>query len=92
MPAAEENQVLYAHEVEIGKNPLPNDNAVFLARVTCRGQRELSYRVKVPKDANQWPALLVAQPNPREWQYQLEHDPDLGLAMPFMRLFEDVAN
>jgi hypothetical protein len=92
MPTAEENQVLYALEDEIGKNLLLNDNAVFLARVTCCGQRELSYRVRAPKDANQWLALLVAQPNPREWQYQMEHDPDWGLATPFMRLFEHIAN
>lgn len=92
MPTAEENEILYALEDKIGQKLFSNDNAVFLARVTCRGQRELTYRVKIPKDANQWLAQLVSEPNPREWQYQMEHDADWGLASPFLRLFEQVAN
>ena len=84
--------IRYAFEDEIGKNLLLNGNTAFLARVTCLGQRELSYRVKAPKDANHWLALLVAQPNPREWRYRMEHDADWSLATPSMRVFAHVAN
>jgi hypothetical protein len=83
MPAVEGNQILYALEDKISKNLLSNDNGIFLARATCRRQRELSYRVKAPKDADQWLTLLVAQPNPREWQDQMEYDADWSLAAPF---------
>jgi Family of unknown function (DUF695) len=81
MPAPEEHQVLYALEDEIDKNLLPGDNVVFLARVTCCGRRELSYRVQDPKDANQRLILLVAGPNRREWQYRMEHDVELRRAI-----------
>jgi len=90
MPAAEENQVLNALEDKIGKALLSNENAVFLARATCRGERELTYRVKAHKEADQWLTLLVAQSNPREWQYQIEPDADWSLAAAFLRLFDRV--
>lgn len=92
MPTAEENQVLYALEDEIDKKLLLNDNAVFLARESCRGERALSYRVNAPADANHWLALLVGRPNLRQWQYQMKRDAEWSLAAPFLRLFEQVAN
>lgn len=88
MPTVEENRLLYQLEDTIAETLLLKDNAVFLARQTCRGQRELSYRIKAPEEANRWLALLVSRTNPRHWQYRMEHDEEWGLATRFMSLFE----
>jgi hypothetical protein len=89
MPTAEENQVLYGLEDTITKLLADDKNAVFLARVTCRGERELTYRVHDPDLANTHLEKLVSDPNsPRQWEYHMEHDSPWTLAQPELSLLE----
>src|SRR5688572_3441285 len=60
MPTSDENAVLYQVEDQISGRLLGGDNAVFLARVTCQGQRELAYRVADPEIADERLQELVS--------------------------------
>jgi phage portal protein BeeE len=76
IPTAEETQTLYRLEDEMSNHLLAGGNAVFLARITCRGQRELAYRVRDPETADQQLERLASAPTPpRPWEYRMEHDP-----------------
>jgi hypothetical protein len=88
MPTAEENQVLYSLEDGISKVLLVDGNAVFLARVTCRGERELLYRVRDPEAANDQLEQLVSSASPRPWEYRIEEDSEWQLAQPELTLLE----
>ena len=89
MPTSEEGLVLYQLEDLISESLLKGDNAVFLARVTCRGHRELAYRVGDPEIANTALQRLVSAPFAlREWEYRLEYDEPWELAKPELQLLE----
>jgi hypothetical protein len=89
MPTTEEGQVLYQLEDEISNYLLKENNAVFLARITCQGQRELTYRVHDPELANeQLEALVTTHSSLREWEYRMEQDPHWELAQPELKLLE----
>lgn len=89
MPTSDENAVLYQIEDELSGLLLKGENAVFLARVTCQGQRELSYRISDPEIANQTLQQVVSNSSPlREWDYRMEHDEDWELARPELHLLE----
>ena len=89
MPTAQETAALEQLEDEIAKSILTTENAVFLARITCRGQRELVYRAQDPEAANDALQRLAASPSPvREWDYRMEHDPEWTLAEPELKLLE----
>lgn len=89
MPTSEEGQALYQVEDELSKILVVEDNAIFLARVTCRGKRELAYRVHDPELANHALQQLVSAPSSlREWEYHMEHDENWDLAQPELELLE----
>jgi len=89
MPTAREVAALEQLEDENFASILAEQNAVFLARVTCRGRRELMYRIHDPGPANEVLQKLVSQPNPsREWDYRMEYDPGWALAQPELNLLE----
>jgi hypothetical protein len=89
MPTSDENAVLYQMEDELSNLLLKEENAVFLARVTCQAQRELAYRVSDPEIANQALQQLVSVSSPlREWDYRMEHDEAWELARPELQLLE----
>ena len=89
MPTSEENQVLYKLEDEIFEQLLLKENAIFLSRVTCRGERELAYRVHDPKTAANLLSRLVANTDQlRQWGYRMEYDLDWVLAKPELALLE----
>lgn len=89
MPTAKEVEILDRLEDEISSPLLADQNAVFLARITCQGQRELIYRVHDPEVADQTLTQLVSIPSsPREWEYRMEHDDAWTLAQPELHLLE----
>ena len=89
MPTSEDNQVLYKLEDEISKQLSTNGNAVFLSRVTCRGARELAYRVHDPEAADDFLSQLVSNADQaRQWEYRMEPDQDWILAKPELSLLE----
>jgi hypothetical protein len=88
MPTPQENQVLYQLEDALEGHLRVGENAVFLARVTCRGKRELSYRVRAPKIADDHLSRLVSELTSREWEYRMEHDAQWKLAAPVLELLE----
>lgn len=79
MPTSAEIGVLNALEDKISFALLGRENAVFLARVTCHGQRELAYRVRNPETAQNELQRLIGTEQVREWEYRMEHDPSWGL-------------
>ena len=89
MPTAQEVEALEHLEDEISDRLHTNDNAVFLARETCRGMRELSFRVRNPEvaDACLENLALAAAPR-RQWEYRIERDPEWALAKPVLALIE----
>lgn len=89
MPTTEENEALYQVEDEISKLILERQNALFLARITCRGQRELVFRVNDPEIADQMLRQSLSATTPiREWEYRMEHDGAWDLARPELLLLE----
>lgn len=87
MPTSEELIVLERFEEDVTQALQCREKALFLARVTCRGERQLIYRVHDPEIANDLlQAFLEVSSRQREWQYRMEHDPDWVLAKPELEL------
>lgn len=89
MPTTQEVEILQCLEDEISSVLQAGKNAIFLARITCRGERDLLYRVHDPEAANDVLQQLVSAPSQlREWEYRIEQDADWELAQPELRLLE----
>jgi hypothetical protein len=89
MPTSEEISVLERFEDEISADLQRDENATFLARITCRGEREIIYRVRDPELANDTLHSRLEEPtDTREWDYRMEHDSGWDLAQPELQLIE----
>ena len=89
MPTANEVNVLNRLEDRLSLSVEAEGNAVFLARVTCRGKRELIYRVHDPEKANNLLQELISTPTQlREWEYRMEQDLGWDLARRELTLLE----
>lgn len=89
MPTKEEVEALARLEERIAPALEVDQNAVFLARITARGERVLLYRVHDPEKANEALQLLISTPDTvRELEYQLEYDADWMLAKPELALLQ----
>ena len=89
MPTSVEIKVLDKLEEEIYTVLRAGENVMFLARVTCRGTRELLYRVRDPEPVNEALQRLIADNSQvREWEYRIEQDQDWELAAPELTLLE----
>ena len=89
MPTSEEVAILESIEDGVTEALQRNSNATFLARVTCRGERDLIYRVCDPEVANGTLESLVDRPNSvREWDYRMQHDSDWTFALSELQLIE----
>ena len=87
MPTPEELAVVTRLEGQLESSVQADGNAVFLARITARGERVLLYRVDDPERANdRLQQLLDAPAQPREWEFQMEYDRDWALAQPELDL------
>lgn len=89
MPTAEEGECLQQLEREIESTIQSDENAIFLARVTCRSQRTLLFRVRNPEVANTLLQSLTSSPRQiREWDYVMERDSEWRLAQPELGLLK----
>ncbi|WP_439450054.1 DUF695 domain-containing protein [Stenotrophomonas sp. ATs4] len=87
MPTPEELEVVTRLEGQLESSIGADGNAVFLARITARGERVLLYRVDDPEQANdRLQRLLAAPAQLREWAFQMEYDLDWALAQPELDL------
>lgn len=80
MPSIEEREIVDPFGDGIEKNIRGNfdkPNALFLARVTWNGTRELIFRVFDPEVANDYLQNIIASKDyPRELSFRMEEDPD----------------
>jgi Family of unknown function (DUF695) len=89
MPTSREIELLNRLEEEIAAALQVQKNVLFLARITCKGTRDLLYRAHDPKIVNEaLQQLISAHSQSREWEYRLEQDIDWKLAEPELRLLE----
>ena len=89
MPTSHEVEILNSLEDEISSALQTRENALFLARITCRGERDLLYRVHDPKAADEvLQQRISANSQPREWEYSMEQDSGWELAQPELKLLE----
>lgn len=89
MPTSEEADTLNQLEDSIAASLQADENAIFLARITARGERALLYRVQDPEKANKiLQTLTSASSTLREWDYRMEHDSGWELARPELQLLE----
>jgi hypothetical protein len=87
MPTPEESKILF----EIGdkiESAIEGSNALFLARSTWDGLRQLSFRVHDPELANDTlQSLLAIKPHARFWEYRMHEDPEWAEAAYIFKLF-----
>lgn len=89
MPSPEEVAVLEKLESRVSESLGKDENAIFLARITCRGERDLIFRVRDPDVADSFLQMLVnEQPPLRELNYFMEQDPKWDLAQPELDLLQ----
>jgi hypothetical protein len=87
MPTPEESKLLF----EIGdkiESAIEGKNALFLARGTWDGLRQLSFRVHDPEQANDaLKSLLANKPHARFWEYRMRSDSEWLEAGYIFKLF-----
>jgi hypothetical protein len=75
LPAPAEQDTLYEFGDKLDRLIKANDNALFVARVTHDGLRELIWRVRDPEIVNSViEKILRAREYPRELDYRMEED------------------
>lgn len=89
MPTRGEYLILDAVGDVIDDTVLKTRNAVFLARETWNGQRQLVYRVNDPEvAAGALQGIIDRGGQKREWEFQMESDLEWAHAAPYLSLFE----
>jgi hypothetical protein len=86
MPAPDESKLLF----EIGdkiEQAIVGYNALFLARSTWNGFRQLAYRVYDPDVADEALQQLLSGDNARFWEFRMDHDPSWAQAGFYFQLF-----
>jgi hypothetical protein len=93
MPAPEEGVVLAAVGDEIEQAVVADENALFLARETWNGMRDLVFLVHDAEKANETLQAMVNRPDPqRDWEFRMDHDPSWSFAEPFLMLLNSPAS
>ena len=88
MPTSAECLVLDAVADEISAVVTGNRNALFLARETWNGRRQLLFRVHNPKFADRSLQQLISRGSQqREWEFRMEHDASWSFGEPYLSLF-----
>ena len=89
MPTRDEYLILDALGDIINQTVLETRNAIFLARETWNGKRQLLYRVNNPEmAAGALQALVNRGGQQREWEFQMWGDTKWEDAAPYLSLFE----
>jgi len=87
MPTPEESRLLFdiADEIE---GEVVGHNALFLARSTWNGLRQLLFQVHDPEVAHAaLQTLLSSKEHERPWEYRMHHDPTWSDAGYVFKLF-----
>ena len=88
MPSVEEREIVDVFGDELGAEFRGADeepNGLFLARVTWNGTRQLLYRLHEPESVHEGLQRRIQdKDHPREFDYQIEADPDWKLASWYM--------
>jgi hypothetical protein len=93
MPTSNESLFLVQVEEDISAALNVGIDALFLARVTCRRQRELLYRAHDGALANAALSSLSSNANPlRHWAYEIHEDTSWAMATPELTLVERASN
>ena len=76
LPSDAEQSLLFAFEDRLDSLFKQNGDALFLARVTHDGRREVLWRTRNPKAADSVLSEILREKSyPREFAYRIEHDP-----------------
>ncbi len=87
MPTRRESLILDTVDDLIDNAVLETRNAIFLARETWNGQRQLLYRVNDPEVAGEALRALIDREKPlREWEFRMWGDVDWTDAAPYLAL------
>lgn len=74
------------------KAPPELPNALFLARITWNGRRQLLYRVYDPEQAHEYlQSVIKNRSHPREFDFRMEDDPEWKHAEWFLDAVADSA-
>jgi hypothetical protein len=86
MPSPDESNILF----EIGdkiEGAVVGSNAIFLARSTWNGLRQLVFRVYDPEVANATLQALIKDEQSRPWEFKMQGDSDWREAGFYFQLF-----
>lgn len=86
MPSPDESKLLFTVGDEIEK-AIVGYNAIFLARSTWNGFRQLAFRVYDPEVANTTLQELLAREQFRFWEFRMLPDASWQVAAPYFQLF-----
>jgi hypothetical protein len=87
MPTTEESKILFQIGDRI-ESAIEGKNALFLARSSWNGLRQLSFRVHDPELANATlQSLLADKPHTRFWEFRMQRDPEWHEAGYIFKLF-----
>ena len=85
LPSPNEQNVLYQFEDRLDSLIKTNGNALFLARVTHDGHREIIWRVRDPEIANAaLREILLSKGYQREFEFRIEEDPTWQKALWYL--------
>ena len=94
MPTHDESQLLFriGDRIETtilsGRTEFGGENALFLARSTWSGIRELHFQVHDPEIAHvALQELLTSEQWQRDWEYRMQDDPEWTEAAAIFQLF-----
>jgi hypothetical protein len=85
MPTQDEKLVLDQFGDELDRHLKADGNAVFLARITWNGTRQLLYRVYDPEVASEYlMGFINAETQVRDFDFRMEHDEIWELAKSYL--------
>jgi hypothetical protein len=89
MPMPHEKEVLDHFGDDLDKHLKANGTALFLARITWNGTRQLLYRVYDPEAANDYlMGIIKAKSQMRPFEFRMEHDEAWKYARYFLKHWE----
>ena len=86
MPSPEESTILFGIGDKI-ERAVVGYNALFLARSTWNGFRQIAFRVYDPEVANATLQALIKDEQSRPWEFKMQGDPDWSEAGFYFQLF-----
>ena len=86
MPSPDESNILFEIGDKIERAVL-GYNAIFLARSTWDGLRQLVFRVHDPEVANATLQTLIKDEQSRPWEFKMQADPDWNETGLYFQLF-----